>query len=179
MSISVLYLPFKKEFEPIVREGENIAVPIGTDRYEYYKVLWIEPVVITFYMVLDGFAKDVDRSLDELKLEDNQVGQWRMWILDFVGVKMRYPASVSKWGTKGAGEIQMLPLAMAKENVLEFYTRGDDVPIIYVSNPLFEPQVARFAIFGFKYAVEKLPSKPDKYTIFPVYSMDYVVGVRR
>jgi len=59
---------------------------------------------------------------------------------------------------------------MAKENVLEFYTHEDDVPVLYLDNPLGEDQTVRVAVWGFKYVLEKLDETPKEYTVFPTYN---------
>jgi len=176
MGVTSLYVPYKREFEPLVLPGENIAIPTAKGVYEYYRVLYIEPVQpILVPIPLDAFERSKEKELKEVELEENQAGQWRLWLLDFVALRMRYPRATSKWTTK-AQETFALPLSMAKEQVLEFYTWKREVPVVYVDNPVYEPQTARILIWGYRYAIEALARKPEKYTLFPVYSLEYVVG---
>ena len=179
MSVTSLYIPYRHEFEPLVLPGENIAIPVAKGEYEYYRVLYIEPVQpIIVAESLDALEKNKEHELSEIKLEENQAGQWRLWLLDFVALKMRYPRASSKWVTKGQ-ETQAIPLSMAKEQILEFYTWKDEVPVLLLDNPVNEAQTVRLLIWGIKYAIEKLPRAPEKYTLFPIYSLEYVVGGRR
>ena len=178
MSVTCLYLPYKTEFEPVVRPEENVALALGKDRYEFYRVLYVEPVQpITVAVSLTGYQRSQEYSLDDIKLEENQFGQWRMWILDFAAVKMNYPRAVRKWTTKSE-ETYAYPLSMAKEQVLEFYTWKDEVPVLYLDNPVAEDQVVRLAVWGFKYAIEKLEARPASYTLIPLYSLEYITGAK-
>jgi len=174
MGVTCLYTPFKKEFEPIVRVGENIAIPKGAEEYEYYKVLYIEPIQPMIVGVdLTASEQKHSRKLTEIELEDNEAGQWRMKVLDFVKVDMNHPAASAKWVTKSA-RTSATPLS--PDNLLEFYTVKDDVPTLYLTNPLAEPQTVRVMIWGFKYSIKKLDHEPSEYTVFPAYSAPYVVG---
>jgi len=176
MSVTAIHLPFKKEFEPIVRIEEHIAIPKGPENYDFYKVLYVEPIQpITIIMDLDANAKDVERVLSECELKGHEAGQWRLWIPDFVSITMKFPRAVTKWNTKSVGT-NAVPLSMAKEQVLEFFTIADDVPLLLLTNPISEPQTIRIIIWGFKYSLKKLAEKPKEFTVFPVYSADYVIG---
>ena len=176
MSVTCLYTPFKKDFEPIVRVGENIAIPKTAEKYDYYEVVYVEPVQpIVIPVDLGAYEKNKEKVLEEIKLDDNEAGQWRLWIVDFVSVKMNFPRASRKWTTKEI-ETFATPLTMAKENFLEFFTHKDDVPVLYVDNPVEEEQTARLIIWGFKYSLKKLDVKPAEYTVFPAYSAMYIVG---
>ena len=50
--------------------------------------------------------------------------------------------------------------------------------MLYIDNPLTEAQTVRFAVWGFKYAIEELAEEPSTYTLIPLYSLEYVVGTR-
>jgi len=179
VSVTCLYTPYKRDFEPLVRIGENVAIPKGKEEYEYFKVLFVEPVQpITVAVSLSALERNREHTLEEIELEDNEAGQWRLWIPDFVAVKMNYPRASGKWLTKTT-TTSALPLSMAHENTLEFFTWRDDVPILYLDNPVDEEQTARLLIWGFKYSLERVEEKPKEYTVLPVYSAPYVTGARR
>lgn len=178
MDVTALYLPFKKEFEPIVRIGENVAIPKGQEKYEFYKVTYIEPVQpITVSVSLNALQKNYGVTLDSIELQDNEAGQWRLWIPDFVRVNMNFPKAVAKWTTKNE-VTSATPLSMVKDQFLEFYTHKDDVPTLYIDNPVNESQLVRILIWGFKYSLKKLEYEPGEYTVFPAYSATYVIGGR-
>lgn len=175
-TVTALYMPYKKEFEPIVRAGEYIAIPMAKNRHLFFKVLYIEPIQpITITQSLSPLETEKEVELEEIKLSDNAVGHWRLYVMDYVSVKMNYPKASSKWTTKTTGTF-VTPLSVFKENILEFFTYKDNVPYLYLYNPLNESQLARITIFGFKYMVERVPEKPSEYTILPIYSAEYVVG---
>ncbi|RLF41692.1 MAG: hypothetical protein DRN17_08425 [Thermoplasmata archaeon] len=176
MSVTAIHLPFKKDFEPIVRMEENIAIPKTAGQYSFFKVLYIEPLQpYTTVVSLDAYERNKEKTLDEVKLEENEVGQWRLWIPDYVAVDFYHPRAARKWVTKEANT-SATPLSMAKEQVLEFYTYKDSVPRLLLSNPIAEEQYARLIIWGFKYLIEPLKEKPKDYTPLPAYSAVYVVG---
>lgn len=176
MSVTALYFPYKAEFEPIVRIEENIAIPVGAGKLNFFKVQYIEPVQPIIPLVsLTSLQRNVEKVLTEIKLEENEAGQWRLWIPDYVAVKMKYPRGTGKWVTKET-ETSALPLSMAKQQILEFYTWKDDVPILYLDNPLAEDQDARLILWGLKYSLTPLAEKPKDYTVLPAYSAAYVVG---
>ena len=176
MGVTCLYTPFKKEFEPIVRVGENIAIPKTAEKYDYYEVVYVEPIQpIVVPVSLTAYERNKTVELDDIKLEDNEAGQWRLWIPDFIAVKMNFPRAARKWVTKEE-ETYATPLSMANENVLEFFTHKDDVPVLYVDNPVGEEQAARLIIWGFKYSLKKLDRKPEEFTVLPAYSSTHVVG---
>ena len=114
-------------------------------------------------------------KLSQLELWDNVVGQWRMYVMDYVGVRMFYPKATAKWTTK-TQSTSASPLSAFKENILEFFTYKDKVPYIYLDNPLNESQVARLVIVGFKYYVTKVLERPSEYTTIPIYSAEFIVG---
>jgi len=177
MSISVLYLPYKLAFEPIVRIGEYIAIP-GKE-YKYYRVLYVEPVQpIIIAQSLEASQRNVEYTLDELELQEKMFGQWRMWVLDFVAITFKYPRAVEKYATK-TKSTQIIPMSMAKENILEFYTIEDKTPTLYLTNPVAEAQSVRLVVWGFKYALEEVEEVPPTYTVIPIYSLDFVIGGRR
>jgi len=176
VSVTALYIPYKVEFEPIVRTGENIAIPVSREEMKYFRVLYVEPVQpIILTVSLSADETDKEEELDEIKLEDNYAGQWRMASLDLAYAKMYYPRAVPKYLTKST-ETYIMPMSYSTPNILEFYTWKNEVPILKVTNPLSEAQVVRFAVWGFKYAIEELKEVSKEYTVFPIYSAEYVIG---
>jgi len=177
VSVSSLYVPYKKDFEPLVRSGEYIAIPTGRTTVQYFKVLYVEPVApITITSIVDANAIDTEVSMDAIKLPDNYAGQWRIAVEDLVEAKMYYPRAVPKYNTKE--EVSYIPINGngGEPNFKEFYTWKDEVPTLLVSNPLDEEQLARFKVWGFKYSIIQVEQKPPEYTFFPVYSAEYIIG---
>jgi len=176
LSVTCLYVPYKTQFEPLVRIEENIAIPVGAGKLRFFRVQYIEPVhPITVPVSLESLDENVEYELEEIKLEDNEAGQWRLWIPDYIAVKMNYPRGTRKWTTKQT-ETRALPLSMAKQQLLEFFTYKDDVPILFIDNPIAEAQDARIILWGLKYSLTPLVEKPREYTVLPVYSAAHIVG---
>lgn len=177
-TVTALYIPYKKEFEPIVKIGEYLAIPDIKQgkKTTFLKVKYIEPVQpITITQSLSALETNKEVKLTQIELWDNVVGQWRLYVMDYVGVRMFYPKATAKWTTKTTAT-SATPLSIFKENILEFFTYKDNVPYIYLDNPLNEAQLARIVLFGFKYYVEKVPEKPPEYTTIPIYSAEFIVG---
>jgi len=176
MSVTALHVPYKIAFEPIVRIGENIEIPVSRNEYKYFRVLDYEQVQpITISVSLSANERDHEYEMDEIKVEDNYFGQWRIHIKDFAFVKIYHPRAIPKYTTK-TEEPYMTPLSKLPSNMFELYTWKDDVPVMKVTNPLNEDQVVRIEVYGLKYAIEKLPTKPETYTTIPIFSITYVIG---
>ena len=168
----------QERVEPIVKIGEYLAIPDIKQgkKTTFLKVKYIEPVQpITITQSLSPLETNKEIKLTQIELWDNVVGQWRLYVMDYVGVRMFYPKATAKWTTKTAAT-SATPLSIFKENILEFFTYKDNVPYIYLDNPLNEAQLARIVLFGFKYYVEKVPEKPPEYTTIPIYSAEFIVG---
>ena len=173
-SVTDIYLPFKKELEPIVRMGENIAIVDKEGKFSYFKVVYIEPIQpIIFLETLTPYEKDHEHKLSEVELNDNEVGQWRLWVPDFVSVKFYHPRASMKWSTKSQGTYA-LPLSMAKENFLEFFTVADDVPLLKMDNPIGEAQNIRIILWGIKYVVRRLKARPREFTVLPTRTAEAI-----
>jgi len=178
MSVTALYVPYKIEFEPIVRAEENIAIPVSRGSKKYFKVLFVEQVQpIIIGKSLDANETNVEYELSEIELEDNYAGQWRIIPLEPVQAKMYFPKAIPKFYTE-VTETYIYDLSLMQPNILEFYTWKDEVPYLKLTNPFNEPVYARFIVLGFKYAIEELKEEPKEYTLFPVYSVEYVIGGR-
>ena len=174
MSVTCLYTPFKKEFEPVVRVGENIAIPKTAEKMEYYQVTYVEAVQPMIIAVdLTASEQKHEYKLEDIELEDNEAGQWRLKVLDLVNVGMNFPTASAKWTTKNS---RTYATPLSSENALEFFTIKDDVPTLYLTNPITEAQTVRIMVWGFKYSLKKLDREPAEYTVFPAYSEPYVVG---
>ena len=175
MSLATLYMPYKHRFEPIVRIGEYVAVPVGRERLEFYRVVYIEPIPpLTVALTVDAGSK-IDYDSKDLKLYDNELGQWRVWVADPAAVKVYFPPAIPKFSNRD-GAVAITPLAALRDQLVEFYTKADKVPRFEVYNPLEEQLLVRLVFWGYKYSVDRVEERPERYTVFPVYSANYVVG---
>ena len=177
MGVTSLYIPYKKDFEPIVRINENTAIPVAGQREPlYFKVLYIDPIpLITLTKSLSALQEKVEYTIDEVKLNENEAGQWRLVIPDYVSVLMRFPRAATKWVT-ASQSASATPISMGMPNLLEFFTWKDYVPLLELSNPVNEDQLIRLFVWGFKYSLQPLKEAPREYTVFPVFSAENVVG---
>ncbi len=179
MSVTVLHLPYKEEFEPIARSGDIVAIPVGRQQVNYFRVVYVEPVQpILVVEQLSALEQKKEHRLEEIELEENQMGQWRLAPLDFVYVGMNFPRAVSKWSTRSESTYAT-PYSLYAPQTLEFFTYGDDVPVLYLTNPAHEDQVARVAVIGYRFALEEFRERPEHYVFIPAYSLEYVIGSMR
>ena len=176
VSIAVLHVPFKKEFEPVVRIGENVKLLLPNNGELYGRVTYyeqIQPQVIDLGSI--GASTPTTwpqtgspKKLEEIELGDREFGQWRMMLLDDFLIEFNIPAATGKFVVK-SGKTYISRLSAIKENLLEFFTYKDVVPTLVPLNPnFFDMEVARIMVFGWRFIIEKLERPPESYTVIPI-----------
>ncbi len=182
------YVVYSKEFEPIVKLGEYVAVLIGRGptgySYVYGKVRYSEPIQpqtvnlgpISAATTSTYPMPGTEQELDKIKLGHYEFGQWRLEVLDDFAFNFRIPAAVYKWLTLN-GATYATELSNIKGNLLEFYTFQDNyVPYITPVNIRFKDmELARINVYGFRYVLEKITAPPPNtpFTIIPVAAIPY------
>ena len=177
MSVTSLHLLYKEVFEPIVRPLDNVAITYSTDKstWTYSKVVYVEPLqpqvidlgsldasTTTNYPAV-GSSKD----LNELKLGENELGQYRIYPLDDIILEVRQPAAMSRFVNRTS---KTYITKVSPPNFVEIFVYEDNyVPQVVPYNPLFSAQdTSRIMIPGFRYIMEPLSSAPESYTVIPV-----------
>ena len=164
---------YKKDFEPVADIGENIVLePIK----EAYRVVFVEQTGIIekdFGSIAAG-ATLVNQRLDVLEMFPNQLGQFRIYIVDDIRIKnWRQPEGVGRFYMKKVStsiDKTFQTLGFDRFGQLtELFVFEDKVPIVDVENVSGTAlSTSRVRFFGYKYDLEKLPSIPEKYVSVPI-----------
>ena len=103
MSVSSLHILYKKEFEPIVRPLENVAVAHDLDesKWKFYKVKYIEPFFVKYTTATIANGSSLDIDIKDLELHDNVLGQIRIASLTSgFEIEVKLPEAVKRFSTK-------------------------------------------------------------------------------
>lgn len=171
----MVYEVYYEHFEPVVRIGEFVAVFLGRtttgSTYAYGRVAYIEPIqpqVIDLGPLPAASpqlypAPGNQVVLDQLKLGDYELGQWRIELLDDFLLEVRLPAAVDKWTTLN-GATYASQLDAVHSNMLELYTWEHDtyIPSVRPLNVKFwQMPSARIVVYGFRYVLDEVQRRPD------------------
>ena len=162
---------FRKDFEPVVNIGDVIKI-LGLEKTKdkFYEVTWIEPapMVIKDFGALTSGDESGNALVDGLKLDDSELGQWRLTIVDNIYIKSLRIGGINKiplWSTKNSRGYPDRTIEYL--NMLEFWTFEDiDVYMNVVAKEDLATSEVMF--YGFIYSVEEYPHRPDVYTRIPV-----------
>lgn len=176
LSVTSIHLLYKREFEPIVRIGENVKLILPGKpvygRVEY--VEQIQPFIVNLGSIpaanpTQWPAIGVSRELHELDLGGSEFGQWRLALLDDFMLDVDLPSATGRFVRRG-GSTFVSRLSVLRDQFTEIYTYGRDyVPKVTPLNPNFYPlDMARLLVAGYRYVIEVLPTIPHEYTVIPV-----------
>jgi len=177
MSVTALHVLYKREFEPVVRPLENVAIVDSLDesKWIFGKVLFIEPLQEQTINLGELGAADKDnyptpgstKELTELKVGENEFAQYRIYVLDDFLLEVKQPSAVSRFVNKeGATKI---PKFIARDNFAEIFVYEDEVPTVQPYAILFTSlPMARIKVMGFRYVLQPLREKPREFTVIPV-----------
>lgn len=169
---------FQEEFVPIAKPNENIAVigARGKNNIKYYRVVAVEPLPL--------FEKDFgainagetlrEKEVEELYVNEGQLAQYRIRLVDDVELYIKQPKSDTKFSTKkGTFKITRDIAGTDFVNLTEFYVFEDQTVLFDVKNPSSTTNLtqSRVQFAGFKYILEELKEKPDKYTVIAVQAL--------
>lgn len=166
-----IHVPYKKEFEPIVLPGENIAVAKSLDEmeWEYYRVKYVEPFFINYTTptITNGSYSDV--SIDDMEIGENEIAQIRMLLqTDGFEIEVRLPQAVAKYTTKNSIHRLDKWISDNYPHFTEMFYKSDTIPQLRVYNNSGADGTANIRIVGFRYVLERLPRQPEKYTVIYV-----------
>jgi len=162
---------FKKDFEPVVNIGDIIKVlGVAELRDKFFEVVWIEPapMVEHDFEELSSGEESGDTVIDELKLDEGELGQWRLTVVDNLYIKsLRIGGRnmIPLWSTKDdRGKIDR---SIEYLNMTEFWTyKNIDVYMNVVANEDLTTSRVRF--YGWIYSIEEVTKRPEYYTRIPV-----------
>jgi len=175
----VEFLAHKVQFEPLVQIDMNV-VPIEPGvpkaRWRAYRVVWLEPIpmVVKDHGALTATAPDnvkADQEFTELRLPENELGQWRIGPWDDVKVAFKQPKTVGRFTTielmvEVGLEIWRLSPTL---NTVEVFTLGRGVPFLTITNATaYDQPTSRVVAQGYRFQLEPLPELPAQYVVIPI-----------
>ena len=171
MSVTALHVPFKKEFEPIVRPLENVALAWDTNEagWRYYRVKYVEPFFVDYSTPTIANGSSTNVKISDIELPNNVLGQIRIVALTSgFEIEVWLPQSQAKYATKNT-------ITRIKDWVVnnypwltEMFYLGDGVPKFTVFNNSGSDGSASIRIVGFKYYLEQLAERPRELTVIYV-----------
>ena len=168
MSVTALHLIHKKDFEPIVRPLENIAVATDLDEtaWRFYRVKYIEPFFVRYTTASVAAGGSLDVDVAALKLHDDVLGQIRITELTTgFEVEVRLPEATKKYSTKNTVTRIDDWIVANMPWLTELFYLGDDTPKFTVYNTTGAAAAATLRFVGFKYILEPLAARPRDYTV--------------
>ena len=166
--------PFREVFEPVVRVKENLElIPEDHPKHGYYKVLYIEqlPEFIHDFGSIAGEGSVADVKVENIYMPDSELAQYRFHPIDDLEIKIKQPSGISRFKTKHkwlavtSRTHQQAP----KMYLSEFFVIEDEGVYFTVTNPAKSTtKKSRVKFFGWRFVLEKLAEKPDRYTPIPV-----------
>lgn len=175
------YFPraFRAEaMEPIVDPGQQLLV-VDREGYNLYRAAFIEPIGFSRALTTDlitgtvaaGAAGAQVSMATLLDMADNQVGQFRMKVLDDIDVLVSQPASVLRFGTKGVNATISLfsKLDDPCGHMTETYILAQDHTFLTPTNNGGRSiTLGRVAFKGFKYVLVGRSGKPTSGALDPI-----------
>ncbi|RLG82543.1 MAG: hypothetical protein DRO09_00165 [Thermoprotei archaeon] len=170
-------MSFQIELVPVAKVDENIYLyyPKSSEVHGYYKVLYVEPLPLISHNFGSLDAKGVltDQEVKALYVPDGWLAHYRILPREDVTVKVKQPGGQARWITKtGVAVLSLLGLGRKISEyaqLAEIFIYGDQTVKFEVVNNTYYPLPRCIVDFvGFRYKLEKLPTKPDKFTFVPL-----------
>lgn len=168
MSVTSIHLIYKKEFEPIVRPNENIAVAESTDSdsWKFYRVKYIEPFFINYTTGTITNGSSIDIDLSDLELGKNEIAQIRVLIqTNGFELEAKLPEAVSKYTTKNTVTRIDYWVSTNYPHLTEMFYQGRYYPKFKIYNNSGADGTCNIRIIGFRYVLEPLSTIPREYTV--------------
>jgi hypothetical protein len=162
--MSELYSARPGPITPIAGIGQNILV-YKQKKYFLYNVVYREglpysaPLMMNFGAIAAGATLAGQSLQNILEMPDNQIGQFRMQVLDDVQVTLWEPRSNGRFQLKNniAQVSAYTALQDSCGHTTEFFVHEATWPFVDITNPRVAATVtARIAFYGFKYVVEQI-----------------------
>ena len=164
-------MPYAVVFDPVAKPRENVRL---VPKNEFYSVEYVEPV---YGLLIDFGTIDADKEgslyeVEELDLEDNQLGQFRIMLLDDFDLLVKQPRAAER-GTTKTQSTRITPYLAMNDPTLkftEFFVFGDSNRIYLqpINTGRQYSVYARAFIFGWKLGLKRLTETPMKYTDIPI-----------
>ena len=173
MSVTALYLLHKKEFEPIVRPKDYVAILTPQAKWVYGRVVYVEPIhpqIKNLGSISAASATSYPthrgtEELEEMEVGKNEFAQYRLLPLDDVMLEVYLPAAISRFNLK-AGPTKIS--VRSPEHFAEIFVYEDNVPTIKYYAVLFRDlDNARIMFYGYRFVFEPLTTPPKEFTVIP------------
>jgi hypothetical protein len=162
------------EFEPVVQTRDYLRLtPEST--YGFYKVKGFEPIgrfTKNFAKTITSGSSSKNNEWTDVYMEDNYLGQFMVYIYDDFEMDLNLIGRTQLRGTTKyvissqhsfSKETNMFP------GLSQFFTFEDEYIYVDLYNPTAGTITSqRVIVYGYKYWLEKIDSKPDKYTDIPI-----------
>jgi len=159
----------REAFEPVAQIGEFVELIGSKGHIGYYRITFLESLpeyVIDFGSVSAG-ASLADKQPEELKMRIKEIAQYRFEVLDDVEITAKQPRAIARWSTDKV-MFKVTPLTKP-EQLTEHFVFEDNPPFYTIYNPTsYDLPRSRLRFKGFRYALEEVVEKPEKYIIIPV-----------
>jgi hypothetical protein len=165
-----------KDFEPVVQPEMNVRIFDSTKTYGYFEVTHVEPVgyiIKDFAVTISSESWSRGNEFQEVYVQDSEMAQWRMKVLDDIEVRLAQLGKELKRGSLKYGvPVNVSLMTELIDETLkstEFYTYRDEKVYVDIYNPT-QSSISRnrVVVFGYKFKLNKLDSKPGKYTNIPI-----------
>ena len=158
---------YAETFEPIVKEGENVRLlPEDHPKAGFYRVKYVEPlheIQYDFGTIAAG-GESGDKEINNIYMPDNELAQYWIIVLDDIEVEVKQPKAKTRYVTdKKVTKITYFTQQISPyRNVV--WVIEDEKIFFNASNPTRSsiPR-ARIKLFGWRYVLEPLAERPEKY----------------
>lgn len=164
---------YGQELEPIVNPQENIGLwfsnDIGWKWFKAKRVLPLYPGKVHDFGTLDAANSTDWIQLESiLEIDEDEISQLRVMPLDDIALSLRMPKTGSQMShtEQDVYQISKMTMAMNPEiNTTEFFVHEDNVPAMRATNiTMYEHDLNRISLEGFRFKVEELEKEPEKVT---------------
>jgi len=160
---------YREAFEPVAQIEDFVELIGSKGHIGYYRITFVETLpeyIVDFGSVSAGASIEAKQP-EELKMRANEFAQYRFEVLDDVEVTARQPKAISRWSTEKV-MFKVTPLTKP-ENLTEHFVFEDNPPFYTIFNPTsYDLPRSRLRFKGFRYTLEKVVEKPEKYIVIPV-----------
>lgn len=163
---------FPETFEPIVRKGDNVElIKSSKDVLGYYKVKYIEPLPekIHDFGAINAETDNGDQEIDDLYMSDSEFAQYRILLLDDMHITVSQPKAKKRYGTKSYVHVITPRIQQTAPHLTQIFVFEDEKIFFDARNPTkYNRLKHRILLYGWRFILEKLASKPQTYTTIPI-----------
>lgn len=165
---------FATEFEPILLPGETAHLITATTKLDVECIaIGALPERVKDFGAITGAEWITDQENTDLELPNNELGQFRMRIVDDLRMEFNNLSPTKQWRTsKAVFYLPQFPAVSAEDflkqfyfKASEFFTWEDDTPRFALYAPDGDLAKSRVLFSGWRFRVKKITT-PGKITIW-------------